>query len=328
MKNKIIAFYSENKTKYDELKKELELNLIEILKWNNIHEIYWRVKEKDSLEIKIIEKNYKNIEDITDIVWLRVITYFQEDIDIIHKKISENYNISFYDSIDKRLSNPREFGYKSLHLIIKYKSTLIEIQIRTILQHAWAEIEHWIWYKSEFWIPYKIRRSFSRISSMLETCDIEFSGINKSKLIFNIDIEKEKKILENDDITLENFKEYLKKSKIIDFIDVEIANYYWLKIWKYFINPDKEIQRLKFFWIKKYWDLTKALIENKDDIIKFSSILINIPEWETPKWISIFYLCYKLISEKSNEDINEYINIHTEIYNKGIVSKKIIKLWK
>jgi len=61
---------------------------------------------------------------------------------------------------------------------------------------------------------------------MLETCDIEFSGINKSKLIFNIDIEKEKKILENDDITLENFKEYLKKSKIIDFIDVEIANYY------------------------------------------------------------------------------------------------------
>lgn len=328
MENTILNEYDNNLSKYNIIEQEFEKKLKEILKSLKTHKIYWRVKDRESLEKKIISKWYTSIKYITDIIWLRVITFFPEEIDLVHKKIAENFEISFYDSIDKRNWNPREFWYKSLHLIINYEWVSIEIQIRTILQHAWAEIEHWIWYKSHFWIPNKIRRSFSRISWMLEMCDMEFSYINKEKNSFSIDIDAEKELYKDGDIKIDTFKKYIDDSKIIQFIDQEIADYYWIsKLWWY-VTLDKEVHRLIFFWIKKYWDLNTLLIENKNEIIRFSSTLINIPKWDTPHWISIFYLCYKLISDKSLEEIKEYLSLHTEIKNKDEVANKIYELKK
>ena len=52
-----------------------------------------------------------------------------------------------------------------------------EIQIRSVLQHAWAEIEHDLGYKSEIAIPKGIRRNFSRLAGLLEIADKEFQEI-------------------------------------------------------------------------------------------------------------------------------------------------------
>jgi hypothetical protein len=56
----------------------------------------------------------------------------------------------------------------------KFKNCKIEIQIRSILQHAWAEIEHDLGYKSQTATPYDARRGFSRLAGLLEITDIEF----------------------------------------------------------------------------------------------------------------------------------------------------------
>ena len=62
----------------------------------------------------------------------------------------------------------------------KYCGDEFEIQIRSILQHAWAEIEHDLGYKSEAAIPRDIRRRFSRLAGLLEIADDEFLGIRNA----------------------------------------------------------------------------------------------------------------------------------------------------
>ena len=59
----------------------------------------------------------------------------------------------------------------------KYKDAVTEIQVRTILQHAWAEIEHDIQYKSSITIPKDIRRRFMALAGLLEIADREFQAI-------------------------------------------------------------------------------------------------------------------------------------------------------
>ena len=59
-----------------------------------------------------------------------------------------------------------------------------EVQVRTILQHAWAEIEHDIQYKSTIAIPNTIRRRFMALAGLLEIADREFQAIqNEDKLL-------------------------------------------------------------------------------------------------------------------------------------------------
>ncbi len=88
------------------------------------------------------------------------------------------------------LIEDERFGYQSIHYLVKLTSrrarlpeydpfadSIAEIQVRTILQHAWAEIEHDIQYKSALVIPAEIRRRFMSLAGMLEIADREFQGI-------------------------------------------------------------------------------------------------------------------------------------------------------
>jgi putative GTP pyrophosphokinase len=96
--------------------------------------------------------------------------------------------------VDKRTTlDPDRFGYLSLHYVVRlgegrlslpeYKEfgeVRFEIQIRSILQHAWAEIEHDLGYKSEHAVPAQLRRRFSRLAGLLELADEEFAAIRHS----------------------------------------------------------------------------------------------------------------------------------------------------
>ena len=59
----------------------------------------------------------------------------------------------------------------------RFHSLRAEIQIRSVLQHAWAEIEHDLGYKADVALSRNIRREFARIASMLETADNAFIAI-------------------------------------------------------------------------------------------------------------------------------------------------------
>ena len=141
-----------------------------------------RVKAESSLAGKLELKGakYKSLADITDILGLRVITYYLDDVDKVASAIERLYEVDWEDSVDKRkLHDIDSFGYLSLHYVchIPGMPYRMEIQMRTLLQHAWANMYHDIGYKSGVEIPKEHIRNMNRLAGMLELADAQFSHI-------------------------------------------------------------------------------------------------------------------------------------------------------
>jgi hypothetical protein len=111
-------------------------------------------------------------------------------VDKIAKHLSSAFKVDPTKSIDKRKRKPTEFGYSALHSICKYsdnregllenrnfRGLWWEVQICSILQHAWNEIEHNIGYKSQSKVPTDIERRLHRLAGTLELVDAEFKDI-------------------------------------------------------------------------------------------------------------------------------------------------------
>ncbi len=146
-----------------------------------------RVKTQSSLVGKLIRSDgwYHSFSELMDILGARVICFFSDDVDVIGGEVEKEFVIDWNTSSDKRkLIQSDSFGYLSLHYICSlpkdrgYPEELcdwkFEIQIRTILQHAWSDINHDIGYKSEFGVPRQFTRGFARVAGLLELADEEF----------------------------------------------------------------------------------------------------------------------------------------------------------
>lgn len=190
--------YKKNLTKFKKIAKNLGIILTQILDKEGIlyQSIQTRAKDPYSVEKKIMQKNYTHPYDkITDLVGARIVVYYEEDISVVEKVIREYFQVNDSRSIDKRKSlSPREFGYTARHFVAqKKKQKLItpeyedlkhiwfEIQVCTVLGHAWAEIEHQIVYNATTDYPNHVERRFGAIAGTLELLDREFSRLRKEE---------------------------------------------------------------------------------------------------------------------------------------------------
>lgn len=144
-----------------------------------------RTKDIDSLNDKIDRKKINDINDVTDLSGIRIIVYYQDDIDKIEKIIDDNFIIDKENSVDKsKLYKSNEFGYLSVHYIVQLnqdrenltewkhsKNLKAEIQVRTVLQHSWASISHELSYKKGYEIPKPLERKLYRLAGLFELAD-------------------------------------------------------------------------------------------------------------------------------------------------------------
>ncbi|MGG3281347.1 GTP pyrophosphokinase [Paenibacillus solani] len=317
---------------YKDFSNKLASLISEILLSNkiNVHSITFREKELKSLSGKL-QRNmnkYNKLEDITDLAGLRIITYFSDEVDLIANLIEKEFDFDKENSIDKRkILDPDRFGYLSMHYVIKlrenrislpeysrFKNCSAEIQIRTILQHTWAEIEHDLGYKSKLEIPKDIRRNFSRLAGLLEIADSEFMRIRNDLEDYeeqvSKQIESQPTKVSIDKVSLEYFVNNNNKILEISKAIAQTANHE-LSISSVFL--DRYVERLHYLGIEYISEIENLLNEYSNDIIEFSIRWLNSEdnhEYEISYVnldIALFYLCYYLVAKKrSFNDAVEY----------------------
>ncbi len=150
------AALNEIETKFRNLDQEFRVNY----EHNPIHHIEKRLKSMESIVQKMerlgIPITISNAQDnIHDIAGIRIICNYLEDLYIMERLLLLQNDVQLIDRNDY-IKQPKESGYRSLHLIISIPIFLskgplkvpVEIQFRTVAMDMWASLEHEIYYKS------------------------------------------------------------------------------------------------------------------------------------------------------------------------------------
>lgn len=127
-----------------------------------------------------------------------MITFTHPEVKAVCDFILQHFEIDWENSVDvsQRLK-PSEFGYRSVHYIVKFRPGIFptqdvsvtipeevyglkaEVQVRTLLEHAWAGFGHDRVYKSTFAVPQRWQRELAGVAAMLEQADEAFARIEQ-----------------------------------------------------------------------------------------------------------------------------------------------------
>ena len=165
----------------------------------NIAKIECRVRNVDEC-LRKFKRKYRNaLEDqsqgyvikdyITDLIGVRVVCLYEDEPPAIMSKVREFFDvIEITDKTSPMEDTESEFGYKGIHMDLRlndaqsqlsehqtYAHQAFELQIRTIIQDSWSELDHKIKYKKS--IPTNLRRRINILSALFELADREFLQI-------------------------------------------------------------------------------------------------------------------------------------------------------
>ena len=245
-------------------------------------EIKSRTKEIESFKGKISRDDkklkYKDpLSEITDLVGIKIMLTSLKDENIVYEllKLEMKDNIDKENSVDKTedIKKERKFGYLGRHLVVFYDENMFElgkhlinkeihpshfkglraeIQVKTLLQHVWAEVEHKARYKAGEELSNDKKRYFDRLAALIEVADDLFKDlVEESEKINQISkqkIQKEQEALESQsEQTQQESKKDSKDKKQSPAVSSEtIALYLANEIIK---NKFKDIEQKDTFYI-------------------------------------------------------------------------------
>lgn len=175
-----------------------------------------RIKSFRSYYKKILRQHPKEAAEsnslvcLTDMMGIRVVCAFLEDMAVVLEQLKKMFTVREIERKGAEQSF-KEFGYESIHVLVAIPSDCLpskeefpnlslpleavcEIQIRTILQDAWAEVEHELIYKTEF-TPFDmpLRRKLASINASLSLADIIFQEIRDYQKKLQSEVEERRR---------------------------------------------------------------------------------------------------------------------------------------
>ena len=191
--------------KYRQLIEEVQFALSRDLDTTNLKvALSGRVKTLESLLEKITRKEYRDpLCEITDLAGVRAVCQFTSDAEDVEKMVRRLFTV--VEEVDKaqKLRVDR-MGYLATHFIVqlcadsrgpRYDHLLglkCEIQVKTILQDAWAQIDHLLMYKSKESIPEKERRELNNVASLLEIAQSIFDRTRETRTQYVEEVQSKK----------------------------------------------------------------------------------------------------------------------------------------
>ncbi|MBM4041870.1 MAG: hypothetical protein FJ290_25510 [Planctomycetes bacterium] len=149
---------------------------------------------------RLLDAQGKPLHPVTDLCGGRVITLTRPEMEAMCGFIEEHFDIDRANSLDKgKALKISEFGYRSVHYIVRIRPDAFptrdvpvtlsgrdlravgnlwaEVQVRTVLEHAWASVSHDMCYKGAFKTPEKWERELARVAAILEDADDAFCRV-------------------------------------------------------------------------------------------------------------------------------------------------------
>lgn len=318
--NEVVARYGELAPVVDDrMKKVFDKNTYPMIR------IAHRVKTVESIREKLERKpdKYSSVAELRDILGFRIVCFFQEDVDKIAAKVAEAFRIDLERSTDKRnLIDPTSFGYVSLHCICAlpedegYPEDLcqlwFEVQIKSILQHVWAEIEHDLGYKSEFGVPRTVRREFSKAASLLEAADDIFTDIKQRLIEYSQEVVSG---IENDDtsglhLDAVTIEEFTSKSRKYRSLLGEIAAITGAHISE--AKAEGQLRQLAFLGIHTLDDLIATIDKERDTVLALAQKRLRDSELEELASTVVYYYLYRAVlinNDFSPERLKEFFSL-------------------
>lgn len=239
--------------------------------------ITYRAKTIDSFVEKISRKNYtKPLSDMTDLAGVRVVCTYGCELEQIAEIINANFDVCEHKDKRQDLGADR-MGYNGKAFVVKLGTRyaggryegitdfICEIQVRTVLQDAWAIINHQLVYKNEELIPERLRRDLNNVASLLEIAQGIFDSVKEKRTHYIGEIEQKK----------ENALTFLAQSLDFDTLLVYTR-------WKFpDLEPSEKLTRilLKDINLKKY-----PTLQELDKIVDRARPAVEKYQKEKSEW--------------------------------------------
>ena len=204
-KNKLKKRYDEYSAHFAVLLKRLEDHLRSIVKVSALPAYKTRVKSFNSYYAKLLKfppaDPSIDFPVVTDLIGIRIVCPFLQNLSEVEDVLVKNFTVK---EVERKGADRtfREFGYESTHVLADIPESfkvglllpanlIFEVQIRTILQDAWAEVEHELIYKFEFSpFDFPLKRKFASINASLSLADILFQEIRDAQNSLNTELDK------------------------------------------------------------------------------------------------------------------------------------------
>ena len=155
-----------------------------------------RAKDVDSFAEKITRKHYSNpLQQTTDLAGVRVVCTYESELPKAAEVIEANFDVC--ERVDKaRDLGVDRMGYNGKAFVVRLGTRYAggryenitnlpcEMQVRTILQDAWAIIVHQLDYKNEEATPERLRRDLYNVASLLEVAQKIFDLVKEKRAAY------------------------------------------------------------------------------------------------------------------------------------------------